>query len=94
MSLMVSYHTAKSDYFDGKQKVMIIIISWLIPIIGPAFILSILINEKSLVKKPSIPLLHFIFLGSVINSSQKTSNESIDSNGNENYIGDSSGSDT
>jgi hypothetical protein len=78
MASMVTYHTARSDYFDQKQKIIICVFSWLIPIIGPTIVLSILATEKPLISKPGIPLLQFIFLAAVIGQSQSSSGSSSD----------------
>lgn len=59
---LVTYHTARSDYFEKKQKIIIIAIAWFIPVIGPAFILTVLNEDKPRVRKPGIPLLDLIFL--------------------------------
>lgn len=62
LSVLVSYHTMRSEYFGTKQKLAILIIAWVIPVIGPAIILSVLLQDNPLPKKPGIPLLNFIFL--------------------------------
>ena len=66
-------------------------LSWLIPIIGPAIVLSILASEKPLIKKPGIPMLQFIFLASVIGQSQNNSTSSTDQ-GNPDHVTGSAGS--
>ena len=66
LSSMVMYHTFRSDYFEKQQKWMICGVAWFLPVIGPAIILTVLNQDKPLVKKPGVPLLDFIFLTAVI----------------------------
>ena len=72
---LVTYHAVRSDYFEHKQKTVIIAIAWLIPIIGPAFILAILNQDKPRVRKPGIPLIDFIFLAAVFTQINESRNE-------------------
>jgi Ni/Fe-hydrogenase subunit HybB-like protein len=67
LSLMVTYHTIRSDCFEKQQKSYIVALAWLVPIIGPAITLVILNQDKPMVKKPGIPLFEFIFLAAVVN---------------------------
>ena len=66
-SSLVTYHTARSDLFEQKQKIVIITIAWLVPIIAPAFIITILNEDKPIARKPGIALLDLIFLSAVFN---------------------------
>ncbi len=78
-SALVSYHTVLSDYFETKQKFAIIAIAWLVPIIGPAFILNVLSEDKPRKRKSGIPLLDIIFLTAVFTQGDNSS--SLDSVG-------------
>ncbi len=78
LSSMVTYLTIRSDCFEKKQKSYIVALAWFIPVIGPAIILSVLNQDKPLVKKPGIPLLDFIFLAAVINQNSSAESGSHD----------------
>jgi len=88
---LVSYHTIRSDYFEKKQKIMIIVIAWLVPIIGPAFILTVLNEDKTTVRKSGIPLIDFVFLSGVFTQKESSNHASVESSGSDipGYEGDS-----
>ena len=65
LASLVTYHTIRSEYFEKIQKITIIFIAWLVPIVGPAFILTILNEDKEIKRRPGIPLLDYIFLSAV-----------------------------
>lgn len=73
---LVTYHTARSAYFEKKQKIIIIAIAWFIPLIGPAFILTVLNEDKPRIRKPGIPLFDLIFLSAVFTQDANSSSES------------------
>lgn len=94
---LVSYHTARSDFFEKKQKIIIIAIAWLVPLIGPAFILTVLNEDKPRVRIPGIPLLDLIFLTAVFTQNTDSSLENLSSMDNDvsNYSdGSDAGGDT
>ncbi|MAZ66154.1 MAG: hypothetical protein CMF25_03505 [Kangiellaceae bacterium] len=62
MAALVTYHTIRSDSFETQQKALIIALAWLIPIIGPGLIISVLSEDKPIIRKPGVPLIDFIFL--------------------------------
>ena len=74
---MVTYHTARSDYFEKKQKATIIALAWLIPLVGPAFILTVLNEDKPRVRKPDIPLLDLIFLSAVFTQNTDSASDNV-----------------
>ncbi|MES9858594.1 MAG: hypothetical protein ABW166_18610 [Sedimenticola sp.] len=68
---LVSYHTVRSDFFEKKQKIIIISIAWLVPVLGPAFILTILSQDKPKYST-YVPLLDFLFLSAVFTQSNES----------------------
>ncbi len=92
-SALVSYHTVISDCFELKQKIAIIAIAWLVPIIGPAFILTVLSEDKPRTRKPGIHLLDIIFLTAVFTQGDNSSDfDSVESSTHE-YTGFGNGGD-
>ena len=76
----VTYYICLSDMFETNQKAMIICIAWLIPILGPGFIYTVIKDElKLLSKKRGIPLLSYIFLASVFKPQNTDSAHDLDS---------------
>ena len=66
LASLVTYHTIRSEYFEKIQKITIIFIAWLVPIVGPIIILAVLNEDKVIIKyRPGIPLLDYIFLSAV-----------------------------
>ena len=65
LASLVTYHTIRSEYFEKIQKITIIFIAWLVPIVGPIFIFTILNEDKTIKYKLGIPLLDYIFLSAV-----------------------------
>lgn len=85
----ITYHMIKSDYFDRKQKVILIAVAWLIPVIGPALIFSLLAEDKTIKKKGDFHLLDHIFLTAVL-----TQNSSSQGGGSDTSSSQSSSSDS
>ena len=53
-------------WVEKIQKITIIFIAWLVPIVGPIIILAVLNEDKVIIKyRPGIPLLDYIFLSAV-----------------------------
>lgn len=72
LSMFATYHVAKSDLFDRKQLSIICALIWLIPVLGPVIILSIIWPDIKCANKSTIPLLGYIFLASVLSSNSET----------------------
>jgi len=64
--IFITYHVVKSDFFDKKQKVILISVAWLLPIIGAGLIFSLLAEDKPIKKRSSFHLLDYIFLTAVL----------------------------
>ncbi|GAA5316986.1 MAG: hypothetical protein AseanaTS_21900 [Candidatus Pelagadaptatus aseana] len=67
MSSLVTYHTVKSDFFDAPQKKIIIFLAWIVPIIGPALIMSVLASNKPVIKYSGSRFLSYLFLAHFFN---------------------------
>ncbi len=74
----ITYHMIKSAYFDRKQKVILISVAWLIPIIGPALIFSLLAEDKPIKKKGDFHLLDYIFLSAVLTQNSNENSSGLD----------------
>ncbi|GAA3564782.1 hypothetical protein GCM10022265_13500 [Marinobacter xestospongiae] len=67
----VTYHVSRSDSLEVGQKRAIVLFVWLVPLIGPTVTAAALGDEfVGQNRKPSVPLLSYIFLGSVFSSAQ------------------------
>jgi hypothetical protein len=86
--MFATYHVAKSDLFDRTQLYVIFTLIWLIPILGPLVILSIIWQDIKCINKSKIPILGYLFLASVLSSNSET-NSSESSRGNINSSGES-----
>jgi len=54
--IFITDHVVKSDFFDKKQKVILIIVAWLLPILGADLIFSLLAEDKPVKKRSSFYL--------------------------------------
>ena len=79
MALFISYHVVRSEYFSKKQKTAIIAIAWVVPVLGPAFILRVLLDDKAIERKHGVPLFDFIFLTAVLTNSSQSNESGVDS---------------
>ncbi|GGX72439.1 hypothetical protein GCM10007392_44870 [Saccharospirillum salsuginis] len=87
----ISYCIAKSAMFDNWQKVIIIAMSWLIPIIGPAFIYRLLEDEIADTNIAKPPLVTYLYLSSDVSWSYGNGHHmESNSSGSESSGGDSS----
>ena len=71
-----TYYVAQSELFERHQQYAIYAIAWLLPIIGPAIIISIVWPEIRATRKSGIPLIGYLFLAYVISESEETSGNS------------------
>jgi hypothetical protein len=71
LSMFVTYHVVESDLFDQKQLYVIFALIWFIPVLGPLVILSIIWQDIKCAKKSKVPLLGYMFLASVLSSSNE-----------------------
>jgi len=72
LSMFATYHVAKSDLFDRTQLYVIFTLIWLIPIVGPVVILSIIWQDIKCTNRSKIPMLGYLFLASVLSSNSET----------------------
>lgn len=63
-AVYISYCVVRSAMFESWQKIIIVLVSWLLPIVGPAFIYRLLEDEISSTRLTRLPLVPFIFLSS------------------------------
>lgn len=63
-TVYITYCIFRSSMFERWQKIVIVTISWLLPIVGPAFIYRLLEEEISSIKLVRFPFVTYIFLSS------------------------------
>lgn len=90
-SAFATYHVSKSELFDPGQRYVIYAIAWLVPVIGPVFIISTVWSEIKERKKSPIPLLGYIFLAAVLSENETTSCSSDNTINNEDTGGEGNG---
>lgn len=75
LAALVTYYTATSEFFSRKQKIIIILFSWLVPILGPAVSLAAISDELPRRRRPGMPLLEYIFLAGAFSSGRGDTQE-------------------
>ena len=65
---LVTYHVAPAVEFEPGQKVAIMALAWLLPILGTAICIGALRGEMPRRQRSGFPLLDYIFLAAVVSS--------------------------
>ena len=65
---LVTYHVAPAVEFESRQKVAIMALAWLLPILGTAICIGALRGEMPRRQRSGFPLLDYIFLAAVVSS--------------------------